>query len=225
MPRPAKQLSPLIFLDEIDVLQMAFAAIEMAIVEPLKETFGLLIGGVEKKKKRTTFRVYFVQVLQRGERTPTHTFYSTKLLERLRKRYNLEIIGSFHSHPDAKTQSRYPSHVDLDSELKDHPTGVFAILHVEHNGSDSPPYDAGVLIRRKSKRGKTRYRATKIVCIAGGFKVHFYFYVLKERFVLREDLASVPRNLAAETMIRRVYPRCYVREKIHKKKLAKVTVL
>jgi len=210
--RRVRHLAPIIYLDEIDVLQMAFAAIEMALKKPALETYGLLLGEIESRRRRSNFRVHFIQIIQRAKRKayPPEVLTDERRLAHLSKRYNLQVLGDFHSHPD-NTSSPYPSHADLEEIISRYPRGVFSIILV--NKRDAVAENEArnnVIVRRK----------TKIVCYFAEFVIHINFYALKE------GLDAIPRNIATERLVRRVYPRCFVRKKIHKDKIAKrVTVV
>lgn len=211
MSRRAKHLAPIIYLDEIDVLQMAFAAIEMALKKPALETYGLMLGEIESRRRRSNFRVHFVQIIQRAKRKsrPPSVFTDERRLAHLSKRYNLQVIGNFHSHPD-NDSSPYPSHADLDEQISRQPKGIFAIILVNRHDPDPAKTTPNIIVRRK----------TKIVCYLSEFVVHLYFYALKD------GLEAAPRNVATERLVRRVYPRCFVRKKIHKDKITKrITVV
>ncbi|MBI1974932.1 MAG: Mov34/MPN/PAD-1 family protein [Parcubacteria group bacterium] len=204
MSRRIKHLAPSIYLDEIDVLQMAFAAMEMALKDPPLETFGLLLGEIERRRRRLNFRVQFIQIIQRAKRTayPPTVLFDEKRLAHLSKRYNFQVLGDFHSHPSI--YSSYPSHSDLKDVISRYPqNSVFAVLLVHKR--DTVAKDNGhknAIVRRK----------TKIVCYLAEFVIHINFFAFKE------GIEAVPRNIAPRKLIRRVYPRCFVRKKIHKDK-------
>lgn len=203
MPRRPNGKRPIIYLDEIDVLQMAFAAIEMAAQPPPLETFGLFFGEAEKKRGHNNYRVHFVQIMQRVRKIahPLSILCDEKRLARLKKCYALEVIGDFHSHPE--DTSRYPSHDDLADVAENAQNGVFAIIVVKRNNAEKKSNPNGVVIRRK----------TKIICYFGEFETHIHFYTPKN------GITTIPRNVSPERLIQRVYPRCFLRKKIHKPKL------
>lgn len=205
MSRRQKKPVSFIYLDEIDVLQMAFATLEMSISGPVLEAFGLFFGEVEHRRGRVNFRLHFIHTIQRATRmaNPAAIFLNEKRLKRLAKRYNFRAIGDFHSHP-ADT-SRYPSHIDLDDLVRSESPargGVFAIILAERVSGAVPENGTNVVVRHK----------TKITCHLADFVISLYFYRLKD------GVESIPRNVAAQKLVERVYPRCIARKKLYKDK-------
>lgn len=194
-----RRRAPVVFLDEVDVIQMADAALEWS-----RESFGLLHGSVRRRKGRDEFHITYVQVLQGGRRTRTQLSYSDRSFQKLLRQYP-DIIGDFHSHVGA-TQADYPSHRDIEDIIRVYPEGrhLFAIIHVaKETRKDAGREEVNELIRR---RGKIIYR--------------FYDAVVTIRFyMLRDGIGACRRNMRARDHVRLVLPRCRIRYKFNEKYL------
>ena len=147
-----------VYLDEIDVLQMCYAAFESY----PNETFGLFLGETTiGKKGRRVFKIHFIQVLQRGKRTTDNVFYKDEKIQQLIQNYTFDVIGDFHSHPEDE-HSRLPSKTDVVDVMNNYGNNsIFAILKIKSsNRTDA-----------KIKREKTR-----IACLLNGLIIYIYFY-------------------------------------------------
>ena len=168
-----------IHVDEIAILQMAHAAVE---IFP-RETFGFLNG---EKNSNKNYRIYFAQISQLGRRFEGAVSFGSRSERRVKDIYKLDIIGDFHSH-NGTTDSRFPSHDDLDDTLKTFgANGIAVILYTtKFEGEED-------LIIMGMKK--------KVKCVLGKFVVEFYFYKIKE------GIESVPRNISSERLVEEIRP-------------------
>ncbi len=199
-----RQRPAIVYLDEIDVLQMMNAALEMAWdLNNQKETYGLLLGVKTRSRYRLRYRIHFGQILQKGRRTSDGVWYGNEAFKILRTHYHLDAVGDYHSHNDnplspTKIYSENPSHSDLGSALSDYgPGALIAVIHTKQ--VLTPSVRACLMVRMK----------TKIRCFVGRFTIDFNFFTFKN------GVQKIARNKKATSYICRAYPVCFLRKKIH----------
>lgn len=183
-----------VYLDEIDVIQMCYAAIES---HP-NETFGLFLGESTLNTRGTKiFKIHFVQILQKGKRTPDTIQYKDR--EILVEAYTFNIIGDFHSHPNTEDVA-LPSRSDVIDIFKGYGNdSVFAILKMTASNKQ------GAYIHRKKNR---------ISCLFGGFLIGIYFYSPKK------ELNGYRFNKPPQWHVNLITPRLIIRKKIHHRKVS-----
>ena len=192
-----RRRSPIIHLDEIDVIQMAYAAIEMF----PRETLGLLLGSRSKNQHRRGFYIHFVHILQRGKREKEGIDYPGRFFKQFLEKHNFEIIGDFHSHPsplpDGADVQEKPSRLDLkDISSNIGFNAVMVIIYIKKLFGGPNKTDR-VIIRRRNK----------ISCFIHDFEIRMNF------FAFPENKNAVVFNKQVAGQIRRVLPKCRLQKK------------
>jgi proteasome lid subunit RPN8/RPN11 len=196
-----------IHLDEIDIIQMAYSAMEMYVEKKFKETFGLFLGKKDLKPLRAIYNVSFIQILVNGQRTDDSVYYSEKTLKKLSELFNFEIIGDWHSHPNGNNQ---PSRTDVLHSLKMHDAeAVFAILAVDKNERPEEKANDSFILRSK----------THITCNFYEFKIEIRFYRLNP------GIKKIRMDKKINEQIELIRPVCRPRPKIHKGGIRSVHII
>ena len=194
---------PVVYLDEIDVIQMAYAAVE---VFP-KETFGLIWGSIFHSKTRNIYKTHFIQIIQGGHRTEKDFNHSilninNKNLDEFKSFYNFKIIGDYHSHTNKEARfsaSELPARRDIISSMKVHGSNtLIGIVTIEWDRQFE--YCPRLLIERKTN---------SITCHLNQFEIGIHFYTF------RSGVTRISMNKKYMDFIEKTDVRCLIRKKLH----------